>query len=146
MRQLKSLAGESSEDWLAQGATFADGRMIAAKIPWFKANAGSNKSASTDFSNASLLGMLQLSETQLVASVNSTSRAESIRKIIEERLGEQVTYRSTGEEPLDLPFSKMWSDTASVATGSDRLGRTQSRLTARDIIGGNPDRSSSTRG
>jgi len=82
--QLKDLAeGHSEKDLLAK-ATLADGFIEEAEIPWL----GGTEEARKRLGDPVLLGTLKITKSKLIASVNSTKRAETIRKIIEGRLGE----------------------------------------------------------
>ena len=106
--RLKDLPGEENEHRLLERATIEDGQIVAVEIPW----GGGNAEAKEHFGNPVLLGVLKLKESRLVAEVNSTERAKTIRKIIEERLGDQATYKSTVIEPMDIPYTDIWEERA----------------------------------
>ncbi len=103
---LKDLASDSTEEDLLKDATIEDGKIVRVEIPW---TGGTDKARKTH-GGAILLALLKLSEGQLVAEVNSTTRAEKVRKIVEERLGNLVTYKATLLEPLDGAIDEMWEE------------------------------------
>ena len=102
--QLKDLAGEEHEDELLLRATVEDGRVVSAEIPWVGGKAEVQKQRGGPV----LLGVLKLNDGRLIAEVNSTNRAESIRTIVQERLGDHVTYKTTLLEPLEGAIEKLW--------------------------------------
>ena len=122
--RLKDLAGADSQERLPERATIEDGRIVRAEIPW----AGGNAEAIERFGNPVLLGVLKLSDGGLIAEVNSTERAERIRTIIEERLGDTAIYKSTVIEEIDLPFTDIWP-------GKPAAARASAGLSGKDIIG-----------
>jgi len=138
--RLKGLAGEENEKRLLRQATIEDGAIVAADIPW----AGGKAKAKERFGNPVLLGVLKLNEGRLIAEVNSTARAEAIRKIIEERLGDQVTYKTTSREPIDIPFTEMWEEAESGSADDGRSTRRARAALGREIVGGGSDPRSSS--
>ena len=103
---LKDLASDSTEEDLLKDATIEDDKIVSVEIPW----TGGTAKARKTHGGAILLALLKLSEGQLVAEVNSTARAERVRKIVEERLGNLVTYKATLLEPLDGAIDEMWEE------------------------------------
>ena len=87
---LKSLAIDVAEDELLQRAEFDDeGNLKKIEIPWRRK--GQSKIPGSDYT---LLGSMSIEDTKLKVTINSENRAVKIRKEIEERLGDQVTYQS----------------------------------------------------
>lgn len=103
---LKDLASDSTEEDLLKDASFEDDKIVSVEIPW----TGGTDKARKAHGGAILLALLKLSERQLVVEVNSTARAEKIRKIVEERLGNLVRYKATLLEPLDGAIDEMWEE------------------------------------
>ena len=101
---LKDLASESTQEDLLKEATIEDDKIVSVEIPW----TGGTDKARKAHGRAILLALLKLSEGQLVAEVNSTARAEKIRKIVEERLGNLVRYKATLLEPIEGAIEEMW--------------------------------------
>jgi hypothetical protein len=94
---LKDLAEGADENDLLEGAKIENGRVISAEIPW----SGGNLEATKPLGGPVLLGLLKLDASRLIVEVNSTERAELIRNVIEERLGDRVTYKTTLIEPME---------------------------------------------
>ena len=120
---LKDLDPDTSEaDRLAK-ATIREGKIVSVNISW----TGGSDEARKRHGGSILLGLLKLTEDQLIAEVNSSARAEKIRKIIEERLGELVRYKTTLLEPIEGAIDEMWEEAKSAetkgATGKRRVGR-----------------------
>jgi len=93
--RLHDLAGEGKRDRLLEEATMDEDRIVSVEVPWMS---GPERNV--------VLGMLRLGEGRLVAEVNSEERAERVREIIEDRLAELVTYKTTLIEPMNLDFSE----------------------------------------
>jgi hypothetical protein len=92
---LKDLAIEQSEEELLTDALIENGKIREAEIPWL----GGSERARKQLGGPVLLGRLVIKDDQLTVEVNSSERAASIRKLIEERLGEDVTFRRSDEGP-----------------------------------------------
>ena len=110
---LKGLAENIPEDELRSDANEADGLIVKAEIPWL----GGTKEARKRLGGPVLLGTMNIEEGKLIISVNSTKRAETIRGLVEKRLGKQAVYKTTLIEPIDSEVEKMW---AAVASGSPK--------------------------
>ena len=87
--ELKDLAGDNQEELL-------DTKDIGAEIPWL------------DDDTKVLLGLLRFENEQLVIEVNSTARAEQIKKLVEDRLGDHVRYKTTLISPIDGTVEELW--------------------------------------
>ena len=112
---LKSLAEGWSESELLDGATVKDGLIVNAEIPWL----GGSEEARKRLGGPVLLGLLKIDEGRLVVEVNSNQRAESIRRLVEERLGETATYKTTLIEPIQSRVEEMWKAAASGLSSSN---------------------------
>jgi hypothetical protein len=88
--------------------------VVAAEIAWTAGNTEKTKR----LGGPVLLGMLKLKDRQLIVEVNSTERAELVRSLIEERLGDHVTYKTTLVEPLESYIAEAWEEEASAAKKS----------------------------
>lgn len=125
---LKDLAEGADESDLLEGAEIEDGRVISVEIPW----TGGNAEATKRLGGSVLLGLLKLHDDRLIAEVNSTERAELFRGLIEERLGDRVTYKTTLLEPLESAIAEMWEQ---AATGAEE-NSSSSRARAASARGG----------
>ncbi|MFQ5649489.1 MAG: hypothetical protein ACE5IY_06060 [bacterium] len=93
--QLKALALDRPEDELLQGAEFDQaGNLKKVEFCWLR-------KGRSELTLGETLGHITIEGTELRASVNSRSRATSLRKEIEKRLGERVTHQATEEVPLE---------------------------------------------
>ena len=101
---LKNLAADSTEEDLLRDAEVENDRIVSVEIPWVR--------GSEEGGGPILLASLRLTEGQLVASVNSNERANLIRAIIEERLGDLVRYKTTLIEPIESEIDAMWAAAA----------------------------------
>jgi hypothetical protein len=70
-----------------------------------------------------LLGLLKIDEKRLVIEVNSTRRAELVRQLVEERLGEAATYKTTLIESIESKVQEMWRAAAVAGPGSSSSGQ-----------------------
>jgi hypothetical protein len=93
---LKDLAEGLDENDLLSHAQLEEGSLRSVEVPWF----GGNAKARKRLAGAILLGNIAIEDRQMIVEVNSNERAELIRQLIEERLGNDVTYQSTLIEPL----------------------------------------------
>lgn len=107
---LKSLAEGSNESELLESATIEDGLIVKAEIPWL----GGNEEARKRLGRPVLLGLLKIDEDRLVVEVNSKERAELIRRLVEERLGNPATYKTTLIEPIESRVEEMWEAATTV--------------------------------
>ena len=105
---LKNLAEGVSENELRSDATFADGLVVKAEIPWL----GGTEEARKRLGGPVLLGTINIENKKLIMSVNSTKRAETIRRIVEERLGKDAVYKATLIEPIESEVEKAWAAAA----------------------------------
>lgn len=106
---LKFLAEGVDEEDLLEDAFVENGVVKRVEFPWF----GGTKKARKRLGGPVLLGSLIIDEQKLVIDVNSTERADTIRKIVEQRLAGHASYRRTLIEPLDSQLREM----AAAATG-----------------------------
>lgn len=111
---LKDLAEGIPEDELRADATLADGLVAEAEIPWL----GGTEEARRRLGRPVLLGTINIENRKLIVSVNSTRRAETMRRLIEERLGNEATYKTTLLEPIESEVEKRWAAAAGAAAGS----------------------------
>lgn len=105
---LKSLAEGWSEAKLLKDATIKDGLLTKAEIPWL----GGTEEAKKRLGGPVLLGVLKVEGNRLVVEVNSKQRAQLIRRLIEERLGNSATYKTTLIEPTESSVEEMWKTAA----------------------------------
>jgi hypothetical protein len=110
---LKGLAEGISEDELGSDATVADGQIVKAEIPWL----GGTKEARKRLGGPVLLGTMNIEDSKLIISVNSTKRAKKIRRLVEKRLGKEAIYKTTLIEPIEPELERMW---AAAASGSSK--------------------------
>lgn len=100
---LKDLDVIETETQQRNTATFnKDGTLRKIKITWNKT--GNKKMKEWD---NTILGSIKVDGNKLVAEVNSAKRAEKLRRLIEERLKEKITYKNTLIEPMDKKFEEM---------------------------------------
>jgi hypothetical protein len=114
---LKSLAEDSNESELLESATIEDGLIAKAEIPWL----GGSKEARKRLGGSVLLGLLKIDQDRLVVEVNSKQRAELIRGLVEERLGNSATYKTTLIEPIESRVEEMWAAAATGLSSSNDL-------------------------
>jgi hypothetical protein len=107
---LKDLEEGRDENDLLKDSTVKNGLVTRAEIAWL----GGSYEARKRLAGPVLLGLLKIDEKRLLIEVNSTRRAELIRNLVEERLGEAGTYKTTLIEPIESQVQEMWR-TASVA-------------------------------
>lgn len=110
---LKGLAEGISEDELRSDATVVDGQIVKAEIPWL----GGTKEARKRLGGPVLLGTMNIEDSKLIISVNSTKRAKKIRRLVEKRLGKEAIYKTTLIEPIEPELERMW---AAAASGSSK--------------------------
>lgn len=111
---LKALAEGWNESDLLDGVTIEAGLIVKAEIPWL----GGTEEARKRLGGPVLLGLLKIDEDRLVVEVNSKQRAELIRRLVEERLGNSATYKTTLMEPIESRVEEMWK---AAAAGSSSL-------------------------
>src|SRR6185503_16694100 len=102
-----------SEDELRSEATVADGLIVKAEIPWL----GGSREARKRLGGPVWLGTINIEDSKLIVSVNSTKRAEQIRRLVEKRLGKEAVYKTTLIEPIEPEVERMW---AAAASGSSK--------------------------
>lgn len=110
---LKSLAEGWAESELLDRATIEDGLMVKAEIPWL----GGKEEAKKRLGGPVLLGLLKIDENRLIVEVNSKQRAELIRALVEERLGDSAKYKTTLIEPMESRIEEMWQAAAAGTIG-----------------------------
>ena len=110
---LKDLAEGISEDELRSDATVADGQIVKAEVPWL----GGTREARKRLGGPVLLGTMNIEDSKLTISVNSTKRAKKIRRLVEKRLGKQAVYKTTLIEPIEPEVERIW---AAAASGSSK--------------------------
>jgi hypothetical protein len=89
-KKLRDLAGDDYQEELL------DPKDSGAEIPWLDEN------------GEVLLGHLGFENGQLIVEVNSTARAEQIKEILEDRLGEHVRYKTTLISPIEKTIEELW--------------------------------------
>lgn len=105
---LKGLAEGMSEDELRSEATVADGLIVKAEIPWL----GGTREARKRLGGPVWLGTINIEDRKLIIDVNSTKRAEKIRRLVEKRLGKEAVYRTTLIEPIESEVERVWAAAA----------------------------------
>ena len=95
-RLLKDLSGRGEEE-LKSNALVEEGRTISIEIPWDAEGEGDV-----------MLGVITLTQGEILARVNSEQRAFALREIIETRLGDSVAYRTTRAISLDDEIEALW--------------------------------------
>jgi hypothetical protein len=110
---LRGLAEGISEDELRSDATVADGLIVKAEIPWL----GGTREARKRLGGPVWLGTINIEDSKLIVSVNSTKRAEKVRRLVEKRLGKEAVYKTTLIEPIEPEVERMW---AAAASGSSK--------------------------
>ncbi len=120
---LKDLAEGIAEDELRSDATLVDGLVVKAEILWL----GGTDEARKRLAGPVLLGTMNIENCKLIVSVNSTRRAETIQRLVEERLGKDAVYKSTLIEPIESEVEKAWAaaaDSSSKLSPGERAERT----------------------
>lgn len=112
---LRTLAEGWQENELLDGATVEEGLIVKAEIPWL----GGNEEARKRLGGPVLLGLLRIEGNRLVVEVNSKQRAQLIRRLIEERLGNSATYKTTLIESIEASVEEMWKAGATGLSSSD---------------------------
>jgi hypothetical protein len=110
---LKDLAEGSSESDLLEDATIKRGMVAKARIPWL----GGSEEARKRLGGPVLLGLLKIDEDSLVVEVNSEQRAELIRRLVEERLGNTANYKTTLIESIESRVEETWKTAADDTAG-----------------------------
>ena len=105
---LKDLAEGTSQDELRLDATVADGKIVKAEIPWL----GGTREARKRLGGPVLLGTMNIEDSKLIVSVNSTKRAKKIRRLVEKRLGKEAVYKTTLIEPIESEVERVWAAAA----------------------------------
>ena len=105
---LKGLAEGISENKLRSDATVADGLIMKAEIPWL----GGSREARKRLGGPVWLGTINIEDSKMIVSVNSTKRAEQIRRLVEKRLGKEAVYKTTLIEPIEPEVERMWAAAA----------------------------------
>jgi hypothetical protein len=85
-----------------------------AEISWL----GGSEEARKRLGGPVLLGLLKIAEDRLVVEVNSKQRAELIRRLVEERLGNSAKYKTTLIEPIESRVQGIWKASAAGVTHS----------------------------
>jgi hypothetical protein len=120
---LKDLNEGRHESDLLEDATIKNGLVTKAEISWL----GGNDEARKRLGGPVLLGLLKIDENRLVIEVNSTNRAELVRQLVEERLGDGAKYKTTLIESIEPQVQEMWQAAAAGATGSASSAEPDSR-------------------
>ena len=115
---LKDLDEGQEESDLLRDATIKNGFVTKAEISWL----GGSEEARKRLAGPVLLGLFKINEKRLVIEVNSTKRAELARRLVEERLGEAATYKTTLVESIEPRFREMWR-AAAAGPGSSSSGQ-----------------------
>lgn len=111
---LKDLAVGVSEERLRADTTLQDDVIVTAEIDWL----GGTEEARKRLGGPVLLGNIRIDHQKLIVDVNSSKRAETIRQIIEARLGAEVVYKTTLLEPIESEVEKMWAAAAAMRASS----------------------------
>ncbi|HKO99508.1 MAG TPA: SEC-C metal-binding domain-containing protein [Pyrinomonadaceae bacterium] len=93
---LKDLAEGVDEHELLDDVEMEEGSLRRAELPWI----GGNEQARKRLGGPVLLGNIIIEDREMIVEVNSKERAEQIRKLIEERLRNDATYKTTVLDPL----------------------------------------------
>jgi SEC-C motif len=88
--------GRSKQDLLAEAEFAETGELRAVEFQWLKK--GNSKMSSWD---NTILGSIKISQSSLIAEVNSKKRAERLRNEIAKRLGGNATHQRTVRETAD---------------------------------------------
>jgi hypothetical protein len=115
---LKHLAGGVNETDVFRDATIEDGLVVRAEVCWL----GGTEEARKRLGGPVLLGLLKIGEGRLVVEVNSKQRADLIRRLVEEGLGNGARYRTTLIEPIETQLQEMWQAATTGASGSPPSG------------------------
>ena len=115
---LKGLSEGENESHLLKDATMKDGVVTQAEISWL----GGSEEARKRLGGPVLLGLIKIDGDRLVVEVNSHQRADMIRRLIEERLGDSATYKTTLIAPIESQAQEMWQAAAVGAPGSASSG------------------------
>jgi hypothetical protein len=99
-------------------ATIEDGLVVRAEVSWL----GGTEEARKRLGGPVLLGLLKIGEGRLVVEVNSKQRADLIRRLVEEGLGNGARYRTTLIEPIETQLQEMWQAATTGASGSPPSG------------------------
>ena len=118
---LKDLEGRDESD-LLRDATVKNGFVIKAEISWL----GGSDEARKRLAGPVLLGLLKIDDKRLVIEVNSTRRADLVRQLVEERLGEAATYKTTLIESIESQLQEVWRAAAVAGPGSSAIGQSKS--------------------
>jgi hypothetical protein len=94
---LKFLAEEEDEESLLKAAIVENGMVKSIEFPWLDGT----KKGRKKLDGPVVLGSLTIKDKRLVIEVNSSERADAIRKIIEQRLPGHAVYKTTMIEPIE---------------------------------------------
>lgn len=119
---LKDLDEGRDESDFLRDATLKNGFVTKAEISWL----GGSDEATKRLAGPVLLGLLKIDEKRLVIEVNSTRRAEMVRQLVEERLGEAATYKTTLIESIESQVQEIWRAAAVAGLGSSSSGQSHS--------------------
>jgi hypothetical protein len=98
---------------------------VKAEIPWL----GGTREARKRLGGPVLLGTMNIEDCKLIVSVNSTKRAEKVRRLVEKRLGKEAVYKTTLIEPIEPEVEKMWAAATSGSLMPAEEGRKGSEQT-----------------
>lgn len=107
--KLKSLSEGVDEEDLLKDAVVENGSVKSVEFSWL----GDTKKARKSVGGPVLLGSIMIDGQNLVIDVNSAERADTIRKIVEDRLAGHAVYKRSMIEPLDSQLSEMWQSASS---------------------------------
>jgi len=122
---LKDLDQGRDESDLLKDSTIKNGIVKKAEIAWL----GGSDEARKRLAGPVLLGLLKIDEKRLVIEVNSTMRAELVRQLVEERLGESATYKTTLIESIESQVQEIWRASSLTGPGSSSTGQSHSNGT-----------------
>jgi hypothetical protein len=112
---LKDLAEGVDERDLLADAKLEEGSLRSIELPWF----GGNEKARKRLAGPILLGNIKIEDREMIVEVNSSERAELIRQLVEERLGNDAAYQTTLIEPLP-PLDSLEAQMALAAAAGER--------------------------
>jgi hypothetical protein len=128
---LKFLAEEEDEGSLLENAIVENGVVKSVEFPWL----GGPEKGRKKLEGPVVLGSLTIKDKRLVIEVNSTERANVIRKIIEQRLPGHAVYKTTMIEPLEFRMREMGPEAGGPPIGGGSPRVKQSGLTSPDEAG-----------
>ncbi len=122
---LKSLDFEATDDADHELERASDGSLVRAHIAWKKPGNATNR----NWSNT-ILGHIRIEASGMTADVNSHERAQTLRRIVEERLGEKARYRTSDIQSVEKRLEEARDNHAGRESEEDRVKRESPKSTA----------------